>query len=65
MGDRESGQLKRSSASLTGGVFVGIAVAVIAGLLLTDVDIGAAGLEWALAVIIGAAFAGYVRLADL
>lgn len=58
-------QLKRSSASLTGGAFVGLAVTLIAGLIFTEIDFAANTVEWVLAVVAGLAFGGYVRLADL
>ncbi len=65
MATQPAGQLKRSSASLTGGIFVGVAATVIAGLVLTEIDVAANSIEWLLAVLVGLIFAGYVRLADL
>lgn len=65
MHNRPAGKLKRSSASLTGGVFVGTIFAVIIGLVLTEIDLATRPVEWGLAIAAGLVFGGYVRLADL
>ena len=65
MASQPAGQLKRSSASLTGGIFVGVAATIIAGLVLNELDIATNSIEWILAAVVGLVFAGYVRLADL
>jgi hypothetical protein len=54
-------RLKRSQASLFGGIACGIGVAILAMLLLGD----ASPANVAIGVLVGAALAAWVRLADL
>ena len=54
-------QLKRSQASLVGGIACGIAVAILTVLLLG----GPAPANVAIGIVVGAALAVWVRLADL
>jgi hypothetical protein len=60
----DGGEIKRNVASLVGGIAVGIGVAVLAYLFLGTVDFAGWGAAL-VALLIGAAAGGYVRLADL
>ena len=59
-----SRKLKRSSASLTGGIIVGITVVVLA-LLVTGEMGWEIPVRWAASVVIGGAMGIWVRIADL
>jgi hypothetical protein len=60
----DGGEIKRNIASLVGGIAVGIGVAVLAYLFLGTFDFAGWGAAF-VALLIGAAAGGYVRLADL
>ena len=57
--------LKRSSSSFTGGCIVGLAVAVLTILIMTELEFLEVATRWSVAVGLGSAFGAWVRIADL
>ena len=57
-------KIKRSGASLTGGIIVGIAVIVLCMLITGELEL-AMPARWAVSIIIGSVMGAWVRIADL
>ena len=57
-------KIKRSSASLKGGIIVGITVVVLSLLVTGELEWGVAT-QWVTSIVIGAVMGAWVRIADL
>ena len=57
-------KIKRSSASLKGGIIVGITVVVLSLLVTGELEWGVAP-QWVTSIAIGAVMGAWVRIADL
>lgn len=57
-------KIKRSSASLKGGIIVGITVVVLSLLVTSELEWGVAP-QWVTSIVIGAVMGAWVRIADL
>ena len=58
-------KIKRSSASLTGGFVVAIAVVALVLLITGQLDVWQDSTRWIVALVLGGALGAWVRIADL
>jgi hypothetical protein len=60
-----SKKIKRSSASLTGGFVVGLAVISLVLLITGDLGVWQVSTRWIVGFVLGGALGAWVRIADL